>query len=192
MSTDRPADPRPFYAAATAWVGGLLEAVTDDQLALPTPCDEFDVAALSGHLIGTARRAVALGEGADALAIDVSGNPHDPAEYTRLVAHARELWSDDTKLTETVHVPWGEVPGAGALWGYVNETFTHGWDLATATGQHSEADPAMVEPTLAVAAQFIPAEIRGDDNVPFGPVVESAADAGPTERLANWNGRPSR
>ncbi len=51
-------------------------------------------------------------------------------------------------------------------------------------------DPALVEPTAAVARQFIGADIRVP-GVPFAPVVTPRADAGPTERLANWSGRVS-
>ena len=66
----------------------------------------------------------------------------------------------------------------------------HGWDLAVATGQPSEADPALVEAVAGITRAFIPAEQRGGA-VPFGPVVEPRPEAGPTERLANWSGRPS-
>lgn len=45
---------------------------------------------------------------------------------------------------------------------------------------------------LPVAQQNVPAHIRVEDWVPFGPVVEPAADAGPTEQLANWLGRTTR
>ena len=63
----------------------------------------------------------------------------------------------------------------------------HGWDLAVATGQHSEADPAIAEAGLAVGQQILPANFRGGP-VPFAEVVASTPDAGPTERLANWAG----
>ena len=98
------------------------------------------------------------------------------------------VWDDDAKLTATVQAPWGTIPGSAALWGYLNETLVHGWDLATATGQEPEADPDLVTPVLAIAAQIIPAEPRGGQ-IPFAPVVQPAAGSGPTERLANWNGR---
>ena len=42
---------------------------------------------------------------------------------------------------------------------------------------------------LEVARVAIPAELRAVPEFPFGPVVESRDGAGPTERLANWNGR---
>lgn len=191
MATDLPDDPRPIYAAATRWVTGLLANVRDDQLDSLTPCDEFDVRALAGHLIGTAGRAVAVGEGRDVLTVSSRDDRHDAATYADLTGHAVELWADDAKLSALVQVPWGEVPGAGALWGYVNETLVHGWDLAVATGQDSEPDPALAEATLVVAQHFIPAAIRVDDSVPFDPVVEPRSGAGPTERLANWSGRSS-
>lgn len=191
MTAPAPADPRPHYRSATRWVVDLLSQVRDDQLDSPTPCDEFDVRTLAGHLIATAGRAVALAAGDDVLSVPVLDDRHDATAYAELTARAADLWSDDAMLTRPVRVPWGDVPGAGALWGYVNETVVHGWDLAVSTGQPAEADPDLVESTLAAARQFIPAEIRADASVPFGTVVEPRSAAGPTERLANWNGRVS-
>ncbi|OUC76028.1 TIGR03086 family metal-binding protein [Gordonia lacunae] len=186
-----PADPRPAFRVATAWVTGLLAEIRDDQLRAPTPCDEFDVRTLSAHVVATAQRARALADGADVRAMPTIAEQHDAATYAALVEAALEGWADDATLGRMVQVPWGEVPGAGALWGYVSETLVHGWDLAVATGQPAEADPETAEATLAVAKQFIPAGIRTDPIVPFGVVVEPRPDAGPTERLANWTGRRS-
>ncbi|MFE0752201.1 TIGR03086 family metal-binding protein [Gordonia sp. NPDC058843] len=186
-----PADPRPAFRVATAWVTGLLAGTGDDQLDAPTPCDEFDVRTLSAHMVATAQRARALADGADVRAMPTIAEHHDAGTYSALVEAALESWADDAALSRMVQVPWGEVPGAGALWGYVSETLVHGWDLAVATGQPAETDPETAEATLAVARQFIPAEIRTDPIVPFGVVVEPRPAAGPTERLANWTGRES-
>ncbi|GMA41450.1 hypothetical protein GCM10025883_34950 [Mobilicoccus caccae] len=73
------------------------------------------------------------------------------------------------------------------------EVLAHGWDLATAAGLPAEAPAEIAEAGLAAARATLPAEPRGMANgVPFDAVVEPAADAGPTERLANWLGRVSR
>ncbi|WP_374610793.1 TIGR03086 family metal-binding protein [Gordonia sp. (in: high G+C Gram-positive bacteria)] len=184
-----PADPRPAFRVATAWMTALLTGITDDQLEAPTPCEDLDVRTLSAHVVATAERARALADGLDVRTMRTIAEEHDAATYSALVEAALEGWADDASLTRMVQVPWGEVPGAGALWGYVSETLVHGWDLAVATGQPAEADPETAEATLAVAQQFIPAEIRTDPNVPFGVVVEPRPGAGPTERLANWTGR---
>ncbi|MDL9938041.1 TIGR03086 family metal-binding protein [Gordonia sp. ABSL1-1] len=185
-------DPRPAYAAATAWLTTLMRAVTPDQLDDPTPCTEYDVRALSAHLVMTARRAATIAEGGDILAVTTDPDVFGAQDYADAATRAVELWADDALLTTPVIVPWGEAPGAGALWGYVQETLVHGWDLAVATGQNPEADPALVAPAQVFAERFIPAAIRADEVVPFGAVVTPRAEAGPTERLANWTGRESR
>ena len=188
MSAPAITDPRTVYAGATAWVTDLLRAVREDQLSLPTPCDEFDVRRLSQHLIGTVARAVAIAEIGDVESVSAFSAEFDAATFQRLADRAQQVWADDALLAKPVRVPWGEVPGGGALWGYVNEALVHGWDLAVATGQDAEADPALVEPTAAVARRFIGADIRVP-GVPFKSVVEPREQAGPTERLANWSGR---
>jgi uncharacterized protein (TIGR03086 family) len=184
-------DPRPSYDRALAWVQTLVESVRRDQLDEPTPCAEFDVRALLGHLVVTVGRAQAIGEGRSPFAVpstldDVADDAW-PATLAEAVAAMRPVWADDALLDKEVTVPWGSVPGRAALWGYVNEALVHGWDLAVATGQPSEADPDVAEAALAGSTAHIPAGMRGE-GVPFDAVVEPAPGAGPTERLANWSG----
>ena len=67
------------------------------------------------------------------------------------------------------------------------ETIVHGWDVATATGQ-----PAEIEPALCAVAWEHCAGI--DDSLrrpggPFGPAVDVPADASETDRLVAWLGR---
>ncbi len=187
------ADPRSSYRDAVTWAAGLAAHVRADQLGDPTPCDEFDVRALLGHLITTVRKVRLTAEGADASAV-----PHVITDYSDGelgAAYAAEAdaacnaWGDDALLDAPVPVPWGEVPGREALSGYLNETLVHGWDLAVATAQDPEADPAIVAFAMDSAARILPDD--GRTYVPFDPAVEPADGAGPTERLANWSGRRS-
>lgn len=189
MTAPTQLDPRPLYFAAATWVTDLIRRVDDAQLADPTPCTEFDVAALTQHLVGTVRRATVIGEGGDFTTVPVTGGDYDADTFTDAVDQARAAWADDASLSRLVAVPWGQVPGGGALWGYLNELLVHGWDLAVATGQPAEADPTVVAPVLTAVKGFLPAEIRSDDTVPFGAVVDPRPEAGPTEQLANWSGR---
>ncbi len=47
MTNSQTADPRPSYAAATAWVTELLNGVSEDQWSAPTPCLQPPAAATS-------------------------------------------------------------------------------------------------------------------------------------------------
>jgi len=181
-------DPRPVYLDATTWVADLLRAVRDDQLALPTPCEEFDVRTLCSHLVGTVGRVIALAELGSADSVPPLAAQHDAATFARLADQAQHAWADVALLDKPVTVPWGRAPGRDALWGYVGEALVHGWDLAVATGQPSEADPRLVAPTADAVRRILPADARVP-GVPFSAVAEPRDGAGPTERLANWSGR---
>lgn len=186
-----PTDPRPLYRRALLWVHSLLAGIGPEQLTRPTPCPEFDVRNLLGHLVATVDRVRTIGEGGEVFAVPhvVTGVPDDGWADAFVAATEKmwTVWDDDARLDTSVSAPWGTVPGRAAIWGYLNETLVHGWDLAVATGQDAEADPELAQAALAIAEQLIPAEHR-EATVPFGPVVAPAASAGPTERLANWSG----
>ncbi len=188
-------DPRPLYRAAQRWVTALVEGVRPDQFDAPTGCPDFDVRTLLGHLVSTVERARVIGAGGspEDVPLVTSGIADDAAAATYAAGAARvwEVWDDDALLTAPVTVPWGTVPGAEALWGYLNEALVHGFDLAAATGQPSEADPAVVQPMLDRIPAILLGGFRGGP-VPFAAVVEPAAGAGPPERLANWSGRTTR
>jgi uncharacterized protein (TIGR03086 family) len=173
-------------------VQGLLGGISPGELSLPTDCPEFDVRAVAGHLVATVRKLTAIGAGGDPFSLPhvTTGIPDDgiTTVYAEAAGELWTVWDDDTVLTATVNAPFGSVPGAAAMWGFLNETLVHGWELARATGQEPEADPELVDPVLTIIEQLLPAEPRGG-SFPFGPVVEPAPGSGPTERLANWSGR---
>ena len=93
-------------------------------------------------------------------------------------------------LDKTVKLPFGDFPGAMFLGLATNDTFTHGWDLAKATGQATDLNPELAEQLLGQARAAIPDTFRGADGVaPFGPVVVVADSAPAADRLAAFLGR---
>lgn len=183
-------DHRSSVFAAQEWVAGLVDQLASDQYALPTPCREFDVRTLLGHLYGVADRLIAMGHGwpAESVPAQVGSLPNDVAGGLRArIDEARNLWADEASLTRLLEVPWGQAPGAMVLGVYLAENVTHGWDLAMATGQDPEADPELAGIALQVMTKALPAD--GREDFPFDNPVEPAPEAGPTERLANWMGR---
>jgi uncharacterized protein (TIGR03086 family) len=188
-------DPRPHYRTALAWVRTLADAVPADRLTDPTPCPEWDVRGMLGHLVATVDRARVIGEGGDPgsvprVVVDV---PDDgwPDALAAAEDKMSAVWADAAVLDTVVTVPWGRVPGRGAVWGYLREALVHGWDLAVATGQDPEADPATAEAALAETRRVMPAEPRGGP-IPFSAPVAPRPGAGPTEQLANWCGHTRR
>jgi uncharacterized protein (TIGR03086 family) len=193
MTTTEITDPRPLYGTALSWALGLVRGVRPEQLTAPTPCSELDVRGLLAHLVATVHRAAAVGRGEDARSVPSSA-PQPPDDdwgraYEEAIDAMWPAWRDGSDvLDRKVRAPFGEVPGRAAVMAYTSETLVHGWDLAVATGQPAEADPAVVTPVLALMQRFLPAEPRGG-HIPFAAPVPPREGAGPTERLANWCGR---
>jgi uncharacterized protein (TIGR03086 family) len=88
-----------------------------------------------------------------------------------------------------VRVPWGQVPGRGALSGYVQEVLTHGWDLAKATGQPVEGDPELAEFALTFAHRALPPDGPRGADIPFGAPTTAPEGSGPYTQLATYLGR---
>ena len=201
-------DPRAVFARAVATGGTVVAAVRPEQLTRPTPCDDFDVRRLLGHLVGVLRRVAAVGRGDDPLAVpEVVEGIDDlawPTAWSQAAHEVRAAWADDGVLTTAVRLPWTELPGAAALALYTNEVTVHTWDLATATGQRPPWDPRVLDVAVAAIHQALPAGGRAaafeamraslpeglrDASAPFAEAVEVGAGAPAIDRLVAWNGR---
>ncbi len=203
-----PDDPRAVFARAVATAGPVIAAVRPGQLERSTPCDDYDVRRLLGHLVGVLRRVAAVGGGDDALSVpqiaeDVADDGFADA-WLEAAHQVRAAWNDDAVLTTVLRLPWAEMPGAAVLAVYTNEVTVHTWDLATATGQRPAWDPRVVEVAFDAIRRAMPAEGRTagyeamrsslpeelrDVPAPFAEAVEVSADSPAIERLVAWNGR---
>lgn len=187
-----PSDPRPLFAAALDQAGTIVAAVKPEQLGLPTPCDDYDVRTLLGHLDAVLRRVGHVARGGHPFevpsVIEEVGNDSWAARWAVDRAALDLELADDALLGRTLTLPWGQLPGAGAIVAYCGEMTTHGWDLATAIGRTDLLDDSLAEFSAAMARRFVPADPRGGE-VPFAPVVPVADNAPPYERLAGWMGR---
>ncbi|MFF9770816.1 TIGR03086 family metal-binding protein [Streptomyces sp. NPDC014636] len=193
MTSNDFVDPRPVYTRATEQAAAVIRTVRPEQLERPTPCAEFDVRGLLGHIVGGTRRIAVVGEGGDGLAVTPSaeGVADDgwTAAYDEVRARVLKAWTSDERMTSAVRVPWGEVPGHAALSGYVMEIVTHTWDLAEAVGHPFALDPELADFALATARTVLPDSRPRDEQTPFGTRREVPAEAGAYERLAAWLGR---
>ncbi|HEX6151871.1 maleylpyruvate isomerase family mycothiol-dependent enzyme [Nocardioides sp.] len=152
-----------------------LLAVREDQLTLPTPCEQWDVGQLVAHLALDPANMLDMATGG---APDWSATPdrvEDPAGTFRagsdaLLAHWRE--SEES-----------------ADW-QIAELAVHTWDVATATGQPTESlDPEVAERGLAFMSGALKPELRGNA---FGPERTAPEGASVYERIAAFSGRVVR
>lgn len=188
---DMTQDPRPLYLLALGQLEKLLAEVTPEALGNATPCSEYDLRELLSHTVGGVHRIAYIGEGGRAQDVAAAcGEIEDdewPDVFERAHARVTAAWAEDAKLDRPSVAPWGEVPGRGALGGYVMEVVTHSWDIARALDSTLPLDDELALAALAIAEAVLPADIRGF--VPFGEVRPVPADAAPYARLAGWLGR---
>jgi uncharacterized protein (TIGR03086 family) len=169
--------------------GDLIAGVQSDQWDLPTPCPEYDVTALVDHLVGWIQ---VFDAGCYGRAVE--GDPSvfhcgpDPADEFRAAADSLTAGWREFGLNRHVRVMSGEMPGEMVFNMTVMEYLTHGWDLATATGQTMPFTEEEASETLARAEQTLPPEYRGEGS-PFGHAVEVGPGAPAVSRLAAFLGR---
>jgi uncharacterized protein (TIGR03086 family) len=178
------------YAQAIATSRTVLAAVTADQLDLDTPCASWKVRDLIDHLVGAQYFFLAGLRGtppSDAGAAASSGD--FVAAYDAATAEALAAFSEDGALGKMYTLPFGTMPGMALLGLATNDTFTHGWDLAKATGQSTDLAPELAEMLLGQARMMIQPAFRGGEGAPFGPEQTAPDGACAADRLAAFLGR---
>lgn len=186
-------DPRQTMLRAADLAGRVLEAVPAAAHQDPTPCTEWTVGDLLGHLVAVTRRVAHIARGGYAFDLPTLLNT-EPAEgfadaYAAGVDGVRAAWADDAVLTATVHHPAGDMPGALGATVYTQEFATHAVDLAVATGREDLLDEEFLAAVLEIARRVVPAQ---RDGFPFEPPVAVPDDAPAHVRLSGWLGREPR
>jgi uncharacterized protein (TIGR03086 family) len=70
-----------------------------------------------------------------------------------------------------------------------DELAVHGWDLARATGQPYDCDPAVLEAALSFLGQFASPDAPAGPEVAFGPSRPLPAEARLLDRVVTLAGR---
>ncbi len=191
---DAPAnDDLDLLRAASDTFAARIEAVGEDQMFLPTPCGDWNVAGLITHVLGGNHMSVRLLEGAhraEAMGY-LSGLPlgDDPLATFRENAEEQiAAFSEPGALERSVEHPLGDVDGAMMLRFRIGDLTLHAWDLARATGGEEDLPAHLVE---AVWADFAPLR----DNIAMigifgdGPSGDVPDDAPLQTRLLDLVGR---
>jgi uncharacterized protein (TIGR03086 family) len=186
-----------LLAGAISYALGVCALVAPREMALPTPCAEWDLGMLLAHLsqsLADLETAIRTG----GLDLDHPGNPPgpgtgDPVELVR--ERAAELLcavygtgapegSERFVTVGGLPMPAGLVACTGAV-----EIAVHGWDVSAARGR---AGRGVVQPIPAALASrmlgLCPLLVAGREGL-FAVPVEVPAQASPGDRLVGYLGR---
>ncbi|MFE6777142.1 TIGR03086 family metal-binding protein [Streptomyces sp. NPDC057702] len=192
MTTELAHDPRPTFARALDQAGRQIAEVRPDELAGRTPCTDYDVRALLGHLLSVLRKLSLVGAGEDVRdypdVVDDVADDGWASAFAQARAEAERVWADDEKLDRLFELPWATLPGRVTLDAYTHEFTAHSWDLAHATRRLADLDPDLAERALAAYPTFAPPEARGEESM-FSPALPAPEDADAYTRLAAYLGR---
>ncbi|WP_030574026.1 TIGR03086 family metal-binding protein [Streptomyces aureocirculatus] len=192
---ENPADDLPDFGPQTRLVARLAEAVPDDLLEGPTPCPDYAVRHLLGHIAGLStafadagRKRLGPTTDTDPSSALPDVGPDWREELPRALEELAEVWRDPAAWTGGTRAGGVELTGdvAGVI--ALNELVVHGWDLARATGQEYAPDAASlaVSHALVSATAAEPPHARG---TLFGPPVPVRDEAPLLERVVALSGR---
>lgn len=166
-------------ARALDQAGDVLDQVHENLLDRPTPCADWDVAALADHLVATPGNFLAMARGEQP---DWSARTHVTEEW----GPAFRVAADD--LIHWWHEHGGETESSADM--ATAELAAHTWDLATAIGFPVER---LHEEVATRALEFLRSGLTPENRGGvFGPEQPVADGAGPYERLAAFAGRATR
>ena len=204
MALDPPSGAIGLLAAAISYALGVCALVGPGEMTLPTPCPDWDLSMLLGHLsdsmadletaIRTGHLDVERPAGPAAVGPAAVGpGSGDPVEVLRdraaqlLCASYGYGGPEFFVAVGGLPVPAGLVTCAGAM-----EIAVHGWDVSAACGR---AGCGGVRPIPAVLAtrmlRLCPLLVVGREGL-FAVPVEVPAQASPGDRLVGYLGRDPR
>ncbi len=168
-------------------VTGLIGGLTPEHREVSTPCDEWTVHDLLGHMCGGAHM-VAGGMQGQAPPEEMPDFLADgpAAGWAAAAAHLAEAATPEA-LAATHQMPFGETSGEMAVAVITADHVTHAWDLARATGQDLSLSDDLAQFALETWKPLVPAEGRTGDG--FKAVVPVSDDASAVDRLVAYTGR---
>ena len=157
----------------------------------PTPCSEWDVHALTNHVVNELRWVPPLLEGrtieevGDRFDGDLLGS--DPVGAAQeAMREAADAATRPRALERVVHLSFGDASGGEYLAQITSDVAIHTWDLARAVGADERLDPDLV---TFVHDYLAPHVDHWRAAGAFGPPTEVADDADAQDKLLAMVGR---
>jgi uncharacterized protein (TIGR03086 family) len=173
-------------------VAGLSPAdLSPADLALPTPCADWDLGALLTHMTAQHRgfAAAASGHGDDLAAW--SSTPFSVRDYAAAADEVVTAFATPGILDRSFTLPdfGASFPGRLAIGFHLVDYVVHGWDVATSVGAPWNPDPAVLAATLPIARAVPDGPARLEPGAAFAPAQPVPAGAGPLTEILLRLGR---
>lgn len=154
----RPMDAMDALDAAGVRIVELAGQVGPEQWSIPTPCTEWSVRTLAGHLIVGTQGYCELLKGAPVAKLrsmlerqNEAADIDPVATLNIAVGSARAAFAEPGALDRTVHHRVDR-PGSELLLFWISDVTVHAWDLATAISVDPGLDEQLVEFVYGVVA----------------------------------------
>ncbi len=161
----------------------VLHGIAADDLHKQTPCREFDVAALTDHLMNSITM---IGAAAGAEFPDRDPDDSVEQQVVQATRPALDAWQR-RGLDGTVPFGSNEVPAKMVAGILSLEFLVHAWDYAMAAGREMTAPESLSDYVLGLAQKTITPQ--GRTRAGFDDPVEIPADAPALDRLVAFTGR---
>jgi uncharacterized protein (TIGR03086 family) len=174
-------------ARASAATASLIDRIKADQWTASTPCSEWSVRDVVGHLVGMNLVFVAMFEqgplperGVDRLGADPAGAFRGSAEALQAAAARPGV------LERSQQTPLGVATGADRVQWRIVDLLVHSWDLAQATGVPAGLPGDLAEQALTLVQAELPSQPRAGRFADPQPIPDNAPAI---DRLAAFTGR---
>lgn len=181
--------------------GERVHAVREDQWQASTPCRDWSVADLVGHLVEEHRWAAPLLHGQDidsarkivegtrSLPVDGGVGANLAEEWDEAAVGSADAFTSDGALERTVQLSYGERPVAEYLGQMTVDLLVHAWDLGTAIGFDGTLPDDVAERVWSEVQGMRDAFAQSDM---FGDPVDVPDDASALDKLLGLTGRNPR
>jgi uncharacterized protein (TIGR03086 family) len=185
-------DDMTLLAGVLTKTADLVDGATEGDWNRPTPCSEYTVKDLVGHMVGWSSSFEAAANGRTPEGDPAAYQPSEKsaAQFRAAVESIVAGWQANGVDREVSLVGASGMPGQMVFDMTMMEYLAHGWDLGTATGQSLPYTDDEAEAVLARAQNgpLANAQYRGPGQ-PFGPIVDVPDDAPAIARFAGFMGR---
>jgi uncharacterized protein (TIGR03086 family) len=180
-----------LFARTLQHTSGVVANIAPGLRTAPTPCSDWAVDNLLGHMVGGLRASVAFLDGTTADLSAMSGHPLPDDDHAGAFASTASASLAAHRapgaLAREIDAPPGRMPAGVFLNFTLMDMWVHSWDLARATGQDPDFDEAITAYVLefchhAFGTNRPPAQV-------IGPEIHVDPSKPPMDRLVGLLGR---